>query len=213
VDTQAQILDAAMHLFARKGFDGTPLQAICDEVGITKPTLLYYYPSKEALRRAVLCQLIEHWRETLPRLLAAVTSGYKRFDALTGELVRFFRADPDRARLVMRELLDNPEDMRAKLVESLRPWILLIAEYVKQGQASGTLHEDVDAESYVMHVITLVTATVANIGVLPRMLSPGDKVRESEERYLAELSRLARTALFRPKKKKAIVEVLGGDRA
>ena len=71
MDTSAQIRDAAMRLFARDGFDGTPIQAIADDVGITKQTLLYYYPSKEELRRAVLGQLIEHWRQTLPRLLEA----------------------------------------------------------------------------------------------------------------------------------------------
>src|SRR5688572_12756814 len=101
MDTAAQICRAAMRLIARHGFDGTSLQDIADEVGITKQTLLYYYPSKDKLRRVVLFQLLEHWRKTLPALLEAVTSGEQRFDALTGELLRFFRADPDRARILL----------------------------------------------------------------------------------------------------------------
>jgi TetR/AcrR family transcriptional regulator len=198
MDTSVQIREAAMRFFARDGFDGTPLQAIADDVGVTKQTLLYYYPSKDDLRRAVIGQLIEHWRQILPRLLEAVTSGKKRFDALTGELVRFFQADPLRARLVMREMLDNPEDMRARLVEGLRPWLLLIAEYIRQGQQLGIIYEDVDPESYVMHVIMLVAATIANLAILPRVLSGGALVGGAdEERYLSELSRFARTALFK----------------
>jgi len=189
-----------MRFFALDGFDGTPLQAIADDVGVTKQTLLYYYPSKEDLRRAVIGQLIEHWRQILPRLLEAVTSGKKRFDALTGELVRFFQTDPLRARLVMREMLDNPEDMRARLVEGLRPWLLLIAEYIRQGQQLGIIYEDVDPESYVMHVIMLVAATIANLAILPRVLSGGPlEGGADEERYLSELSRFARTALFKPR--------------
>jgi AcrR family transcriptional regulator len=203
MDTSAQIRDAAMRLFARDGFDGTPLQAIADDVGITKQTLLYYYPSKEELRRAVLGQLIEHWRQTLPRLLDAVTSGERKFEALTGELVRFYYADPDRARLILREMLDRPDDMRALLVEGLRPWLLLVAEYIRQGQASGILYEDVDPESYVMHVILLVAGTVANLQVLPRVLSEagGRDASTAEKRYLDELFRLARSSLFKPRKK------------
>jgi AcrR family transcriptional regulator len=203
MDTSAQIRDAAMRLFARDGFDGTPLQAIADDVGITKQTLLYYYPSKEELRRAVLGQLVEHWRQTLPRLLEAVTSGERRFEALTGELVQFYRADPDRARLILREMLDRPDDMRALLIEGLRPWLLLVAEYIRQGQASGILYEDVDPESYVMHVILLVAGTVANLKVLPRVLSDGGgrDAAAAEKRYLDELFRLARTSLFKPRKK------------
>jgi AcrR family transcriptional regulator len=201
MDTSAQIRDAAMCLFARDGFDGTPLQAIADEVGITKQTLLYYYPSKEELRRAVLGQLIEHWRQTLPRLLDAVTSGHGKFEALTGELVRFYYADPDRARLILREMLDRPDDMRALLVEGLRPWLLLVAEYIRQGQASGILHEDVDPESYVMHIILLVAGTVANLQVLPRVLSDAGTRDDAanEKRYLDELFRIARNSLFKPR--------------
>jgi TetR/AcrR family transcriptional regulator len=203
MDTSAQIRDAAMRLFARVGFDGTPLQAIADEVGITKQTLLYYYPSKEELRRAVLGQLIEHWRQTLPRLLEAVTSGKGKFEALTGELVRFYQADPDRARLILREMLDRPDDMCALLIEGLRPWLLLVAEYIRQGQASGILYEDVDPESYVMHVILLVAGTIANLEVLPRVLSeaPGRDASAAEKRYLDELFRIARNSLFKPRKK------------
>jgi TetR/AcrR family transcriptional regulator len=203
METAAQIRDAAMRFFARNGFDGTPLQAIADDVGITKQTLLYYYPSKEELRRAVLGQLVEHWRQTLPRLLEAVTSGERRFEALTGELVRFYLADPDRARLILREMLDRPEDMRGLLVEGLRPWLLLVAEYIRQGQVNGILYEDVDPESYVMHVILLVAGTVANLKVLPRVLTEGGArdVAAAEKRYLDELFRLARTSLFKPRKK------------
>ena len=203
MDTSAQIRDAAMRLFARDGFDGTPLQAIADDVGITKQTLLYYYPSKEELRRAVLGQLIEHWRQTLPRLLEAVTSGKGKFEALTGELVRFYHADPARARLILREMLDRPDDMRALLIEGLRPWLLLVAEYIRQGQESGILYEDVDPESYVMHVILLVAGTVANLQVLPRVLSEGGgrDASTAEKRYLDELFRIARYSLFKPRKK------------
>src|SRR6201999_2073333 len=173
------------------------------EVGITKPTLLYYYPSKEALRRAVLDNLVEHWRQTLPRLLEAFTSGHQRFDALTGELVRFFSDDPDRARLLVRELLDDKEGLRQRFSESMRPWILLVAEYVRQGQEVGILHGEVDPESYVMHIVTLVVASIANLDLLASALAPrGIEGAEAKERYLNELFRLARTALFKTTSRK-----------
>src|SRR5213078_3841448 len=54
VDNADQIRDAATQLFATQGYEGTSLQAIAERVGVTKQTLLYHYPSKDALRRAVL---------------------------------------------------------------------------------------------------------------------------------------------------------------
>jgi TetR/AcrR family transcriptional regulator len=173
---------------------------------VAKQTLLYHYPSKDLLRRAVIEHVLEHWRRTLPAMLQAVTSGRRRFNALTEELVRFFDTDRDRARLLARELLDNPGDTRRLMIESLRPWILLVAEYIREGQKLGQIRENVDPESYVLHVIILVIATVANLstvavalvgdGPAPAARRSDDARDQPEQRHLAELVRMTRTALF-----------------
>jgi TetR/AcrR family transcriptional regulator len=197
VDNSAQIRVAATRLFATRGYEAVSLQAIADVVGVAKQTLLYHYPSKEVLRRAVVDHVFEHWRRTLPAILQAVTSGRRRFTALTEELVRFFDSDRDRARLLARELLDNPADTKRLLLESLRPWILLVAEYIREGQKIGLVRSNVDPESYVLHVIILVIATVANLSTVSLVLaSDGTSDADREERHLAELVRLTRTALF-----------------
>ena len=40
--------------------------------------------------------------------------------------------DPDRARLVVRELMDRPEAMRNRLSQTLTPWVTLIADYIRK---------------------------------------------------------------------------------
>lgn len=197
MDNSAQIRVAATKLFATRGYEGVSLQAIADAVGVAKQTLLYHYPSKELLRRAVLDNVFEHWRRTLPAILQAVTSGKRRFTALTEELVRFFSSDRDRARLLARELLDNPKDMQRLMGENLRPWLLLLAEYIREGQKVGMIRADVDPESYVLHVIVLVVANVANLSTVSMSLIADGKVAsELEQRHLRELVRLTRTSLF-----------------
>ena len=201
MDSSSQIRAAASRLFATHGYEGVSLQSIADSVGVAKQTLLYHYPSKDLLRRAVLEHVLEHWRRTLPGLLQAVTSVPGRFQALTEELVRFFDSDRDRARLLARELLDNPNDTKRLLVESLRPWILLVSEYIREGQKIGLIHADVDPESYVLHVVILVITTIANLTAVAMALTgagPADAQnrRETEQRHLAELIRMTRTALF-----------------
>ncbi|HET6335670.1 MAG TPA: TetR family transcriptional regulator [Polyangiales bacterium] len=197
MDNSAQIRVAATKLFALRGYEGVSLQAIADVVGVAKQTLLYHYPSKESLRRAVLNNVFEHWRRTLPAILQAVTSGKRRFSALTDELVRFFSSDRDRARLLARELLDNPEDMQRLIGENLRPWLLLLAEYIREGQKVGSIRADVDPESYVLHVILLVVANVANLSTLSMSLDTSGAASDAiERRHLKELARLARSALF-----------------
>lgn len=207
MDNAEHIRAVAAQLFARHGYEGASLQAIAERVGVTKQTLLYHYPSKDALRRAVLEQLFSHWRERLPQMLEAVTSGHGRFDALTRELVRFFEADADRARLLVRELLDHPDEMRRLLADNLRPWVLLVAQYIREGQRIGLIHQDADPEAYVLNVIVLVLSSVGARGVVDAVLGESASTSSSEtapseqSRQTRELLRLTRTALFKPKKK------------
>src|SRR6202789_3463073 len=109
-DVRASTVVAAMRLFAAHGFEGTALQDIADAVGVSKPAILHHFPSKEHMRQAVLDVILSHWNEALPRLLLAATAGADRFARVFGEPCRFFAADPDRARMLMREALDRPAE-------------------------------------------------------------------------------------------------------
>jgi AcrR family transcriptional regulator len=72
-DTRTQIRSVALELFASQGYEQTSLREIADRVGITKASLYYHYPSKQALLGAVVEPLLEDWRhvvheaEALPR--------------------------------------------------------------------------------------------------------------------------------------------------
>jgi AcrR family transcriptional regulator len=195
VDVRTHILKVATRRFARQGFDSTSLQEIADEVGIKKPSLLHHFSNKNELLRAVLDNLFDHWTERLPRLLEAVTSGRGRFEAITAELLRFFREDPDRARLLVRELMDRPEAMRGRMQKTLTPWMTLIADYMKKSQEAGQVQKDVDPEAYIIHIVTLTVSAIAALPVLGHALT-GDK-DEVAERHLRELLRIARMSLFR----------------
>jgi TetR/AcrR family transcriptional regulator len=48
-ESRQQILDAALGLFAQKGYAATTIREIVDAVGITAPSLYYYFGSKEGL--------------------------------------------------------------------------------------------------------------------------------------------------------------------
>ncbi|MGZ3428447.1 MAG: TetR/AcrR family transcriptional regulator, partial [Polyangia bacterium] len=98
MDVRTKILEEATRLFAAQGVDGTAIQEIADAVGVAKPSLLYHFPSKEALHRSVLEHLLSRWNEIVPRLLRAVARE-DRFDAILDATIEFFAADPDRARL------------------------------------------------------------------------------------------------------------------
>lgn len=200
MDVRAKILEEATRLFAAQGVDGTAIQQIADAVGVAKPSLLYHFPSKDALHRSVLEHLLSRWSEIVPHLLRAVARE-DRFDAILDATIEFFSADPDRARLLLREALDRPVEMREILVANAAPWLTLIAESIAKAKAAGAMRADVDAEAYVVQVIHLVIGTFTTGITLQPLLggNGGAKKRGAavDPRLVRELKRIARTAVIK----------------
>ena len=59
------ILDAALEVFSAHGFRGATLDQIAEVAGLSKPNLLYYFPSKEAIHSALLTGLLDTWLDPL----------------------------------------------------------------------------------------------------------------------------------------------------
>ena len=57
----AAILEAALDVFSAHGFRGATLDQIAEVAGLSKPNLLYYFPSKEAVHSALLARLLDNW--------------------------------------------------------------------------------------------------------------------------------------------------------
>jgi len=62
------ILDAALDVFSTEGFRGATLDQIAREAGLSKPNLLYYFPSKEAIYTELLTTMVETWLNPLREL-------------------------------------------------------------------------------------------------------------------------------------------------
>jgi AcrR family transcriptional regulator len=201
LDVRKATLEAARRLFAARGFEGTAIQDVASAVGVSKQAVLHYFSTKAELREAVLADLLAHWGAVLPRLLLEASGGYRRFTAVFGTLVRFFNEEPSWAKLVVREILDRPEETRAQLKAVVRPWIEAISESVRTGQGSGILRGDVDPEAWVVEMLQLGLFSAAGHPVLAGAIDG-----HGEHRLHQELNRIASTSLFndrpsQPKKK------------
>ena len=62
------ILEAALEVFSTRGFDGATLDRIAGTAGLSKPNLLYYFPSKEAIHRALISETLDTWLAPLREL-------------------------------------------------------------------------------------------------------------------------------------------------
>lgn len=191
-----RILTAAARLLAAHGFDGTTLQAVADEVGVRKPSVLHHFPSKEALRKAVLDRMLDHWNQVVPKIMLTTRVGASRFDALAGEMVHFFTSDPNRARVILRELLDRPDIHRRVLSRDISPWFEMIGRGIEEGKHRGTYLPEVDSEMYLAHILRFILVTIATSDLYGASRPGGP--RAPLEREVSELLRIARTGLLTP---------------
>ena len=65
---RAAILEAALDVFSAQGFRGATVDEIAAAAGLSKPNLLYYFPSKEAMHDALMSKLLDSWLDPLREL-------------------------------------------------------------------------------------------------------------------------------------------------
>ncbi len=189
-----RLLKEALYLFSERGFEGTSLQSIADAVGIQKPSLLYHFPSKEDLRQHVLASLVAYWKNELPRILTPDDSGPDRLVSTMTSLINFFVEDLNRARLVVREMLDRPEETFALFSEHFSPWTRLIGDYLRMGQQSGLYRKDVDPDAFIVQVMVMVVGTVAMGSATSGMVSTESYTPRAL--LIKELVRIVQASLY-----------------
>lgn len=199
-DIRTRILREATRLFAAQGYDGTSLQQVAESVGIRRPSVLYHFPNKEALREAVLAHMLAYWKDAIPGILTAATRGGDRLDLALKAMVGFFVDDPDRARLLTREMLDRPDAMRALFSEHLQPWTGLLTGAIRMGQGAGSVRAELDPEAWTLQIITAAIGAVAVGPVSAHLLADPPDPR----RQLDELVRTATVSLFNPRPPKEV---------
>lgn len=67
-ENRKAILEAALEVFSTHGFRGATLDRIAEVAGLSKPNLLYYFASKEAIHADLLEGLLDTWIEPLRAL-------------------------------------------------------------------------------------------------------------------------------------------------
>lgn len=195
MDVRTQILSEATRLFARKGFDGTTVQEVAEAVGIRKPSLLYHFASKDELRQAVLDDVLARWNDVIPNVLLQAARD-QQFEAIMDAISSFFLEDGDRARVILREAIDRPDDLRDRLVTHVSPWIHVVADQLERGKKRGLVRADVDTEAYAMVVPAMVVAGVAMMDRLSFVFSGEDAKKNAQGRFIKELVRIARAGLY-----------------
>lgn len=113
------ILDAALEVFSLHGFRGATLDQIAEGAGLSKPNLLYYFPSKEEVHTALLTGLLDTWLDPL-RAMNPGGEPLQEILAYVRRKLDLARDYPRESRLFANEILQGAPRMRAAIEGDLR---------------------------------------------------------------------------------------------
>ncbi len=116
---RAAILEAALNVFSAHGFRGATVDQIAAEAGLSKPNLLYYFPSKEAIHTALLSGLLETWLAPLHDL-DADGDPMEEILSYTRRKLQMSRELPRESRLFANELVQGAPRIHDALSQDLR---------------------------------------------------------------------------------------------
>src|SRR5918911_3894139 len=119
--SQARILEAARNEFAQHGF-AARLQDIAERAGLTHPTLLYHFGTKERLYAAVIEQAMEDWAGMTSLAVAQAPPGFRRVAALVDAGLEFFASHHDFVVIWRREAIEGGGRLESAIAEHLRPF-------------------------------------------------------------------------------------------
>src|SRR5262245_23028403 len=188
-----EVLDAALRLFLQSGYEGTSMQAIADEAGVTKPVVYACFDGKDELFRALLA------REEA-RITTEIQAAFRGADLSDPEatliegytgFLRAISSSPDVYRLIFLGEGGGNMAVAHRIQRGREAQIELLAALAKswlEARDGGASEEDIDRTAQLLgYAIAGLAETGARL-----LLSEPD--RWTPETLGRELGRLAASA-------------------
>ncbi len=141
-DKRRQLLEAAVRVFARKGFHASRVGDIAEEAGVAHGLLYHYFRSKDEVLEEVFH---ENWSVLLARIASVEATDEPAADQLrhiAAIVLRTWLHLPDVVRVVVREFGRSPEV--AERIGVLAQPIYAIERVIARGVERGEFRSDID---------------------------------------------------------------------
>jgi TetR/AcrR family transcriptional regulator len=134
---QETILEAALEVFSTHGFRGATLDQIAEVAGLSKPNLLYYFASKDAIYAQLLTGLLETWLDPL-REMNPDGDPIAELLAYVRRKLDLARDYPRESRLFANEIIQGAPRMQEAITVDLTALVaekaVILTQWMDQGR-------------------------------------------------------------------------------
>jgi TetR/AcrR family transcriptional regulator len=187
-EKEERILEAALDVFSSSGFRGSTIDQIAEAAGMSKPNLLYYFRTKEAIHRQLIDRVLFTWLEPL-RAFDAEGNPEAEIRSYIRRKLEMARDFPRESRLFANEILQGAPHIEDELKGPLKELVDEKAEVIRAWARAGKI---AGCDPY--HLIFSIWATTqhyADFDVQVRAVlgqeSAGEGRFEDAARFLEQL--------------------------
>jgi TetR/AcrR family transcriptional regulator len=142
-DRRTQLLQIALNVFSRKGFNGTTTKEIAAEAGVTEAVIFRHFPTKQALYQAVLdsgigCIDFEKWLERAKSCMQN-NDDEGLFKNIASAIIDSYRSEARLERVLLFAALEGHEQGLAHHRSFAIPIFELLRDYIVRRQSEGAL--------------------------------------------------------------------------
>jgi AcrR family transcriptional regulator len=144
-DRRRAILDAAVRVFANRGFHACRVSDIADEAGVAYGLVYHYFESKDSVLDTLF---LERWDAMLATIAEVDDTGLparEKLDAIASFIVESYRHDPDLMKVIIVEVTRAANSFGQTHLEQIREAYRRIATIVEAAQNEGVFKTEIDA--------------------------------------------------------------------
>lgn len=138
-----QILEAAIEVFAEKGFYETRISDIAQKAGVAYGLVYHYFKNKEEILRTIF---LERWSVVLKTIEEVLNESdrpaQERLSSILGFIFTVYQRDPDLAEVVVLEVLHGEAFLKEEVLRGFQRAFAGICEIVRQGQERGEFRKN-----------------------------------------------------------------------
>ncbi len=141
-DKRQLILDAAVRVFARKGYHTSRVGDIAEEAGVAHGLLYHYFKSKDELLETIFSNTWTLMLEAISGVESLDEPARETLRKVSAIVLRAWRDTPDIVRVLVREVTRSPH-LQQEIGETEQAFAAL-ERVIRKGQQAGEFRDDIE---------------------------------------------------------------------
>ena len=178
------ILDAAVRVFARQGFNQCRVSDIADEAGVAYGLVYHYFQSKDEVLDTLFAERWELMLAAIDDVDAQPIAAREKLHAIASFIVDSYRHDPELMKVIIVEVTRAANTFGQTHLAEIRKAYQRIAGIVAAAQAGGEFHSGVTPQFAAMAYYGAIEQVLT--GWIFGLLDEGEQDYERAKRFVVE---------------------------